>query len=78
MTKSKGQRETGNDMSKPTVFVSYSHDSKEHLGWVLELADRLRSEGVDCVLDQYEEAPEEGWPRWMDDHIREDDYVLKI
>ena len=68
----------GNDMNKPTVFISYSHDSKEHSDRVLELSDQLISEGVDGVLDQYEEAPAEGWPRWMDKHIRKADYVLMI
>jgi hypothetical protein len=60
------------------VFVSYSHDSVEHVQRVLELANRLRSDGVDCVLDQYEESPPEGWPRWMDKKIRESKYVIML
>ncbi len=28
---------------------------------VLALADRLRSEGIDAQLDQYEVAPRKGW-----------------
>jgi hypothetical protein len=47
----------------PRVFISYSHDSPEHLDHVLELADRLRTDGIDCHIDQYEESPPEGWPR---------------
>ena len=35
----------------PTVFVSYSHDGEEHSDWVLQLATRLRSNGVDVILD---------------------------
>lgn len=35
----------------PKVFVSYSHDSEEHKNWVLQLATRLRSNGVDVILD---------------------------
>lgn len=42
------------------VFISYSHDSVDHVEAVLELSNKLRSEGVDCVLDQYEESPAEG------------------
>ena len=53
------------------VFISYSWDSEEHVREVLDLSNRLRSEGVDCVLDQYEESPPEGWPRWMDRKIRD-------
>ena len=37
----------------PTVFVSYSHDSEEHSNWVLQLATRLRSNGVDAILDKW-------------------------
>lgn len=35
------------------VFVSYSHDSEEHSDWVLQLATRLRSNGVDAILDKW-------------------------
>ena len=53
-------------MTTPTVFISYSHDSAEHADHVLALADRLRQDGIDCTIDQYETAPAEGWPKWMD------------
>jgi hypothetical protein len=45
----------------PRIFISYSHDSPEHGDRVLALADRLRAEGIDCHLDQYETSPPEGW-----------------
>jgi SEFIR domain len=52
--------------SAPRVFISYSHDSTEHAEVVLALAQRLRQDGVDAWIDQYENGtPEEGWPRWM-------------
>lgn len=38
----------------PKVFVSYSYDSGNHKKWVLELASKLRSNGVDVVFDQFE------------------------
>jgi hypothetical protein len=41
-------------MDRPTVFISYSHDSPEHVDRVLALADRLVHDGIDCILDQYE------------------------
>lgn len=65
-------------MISEEVFISYSHDSVEHVERVLQLSNRLRSEGVDCVLDQYEESPPEGWPRWMDKKIGDAQYVLLI
>ena len=60
------------------VFISYAHDTAENVEQVLELSNRLRSEGVDCVLDQYEESPPEGWPGWMDKKIRDAKFVLMI
>ena len=62
----------------PRVFISYSHDSPNHMERVRSLADRLRSEGVDAWLDQYEISPTEGWPRWMERHIVESDFVLVV
>lgn len=62
----------------PKVFISYSHDSLEHADHVLEFSDRLRLDGIDCILDQYEEAPAEGFPRWMDRQIQNADFVLMI
>jgi hypothetical protein len=67
-------------MPLPTkrVFVSYSHDSRGHNDRVLELSDRLRAEGVDCRIDQYEESPPEGWPRWCFKQDEEADFVLVV
>jgi hypothetical protein len=62
----------------PKVFISYSHDSKEHQDRVLDFSNKLRSEGIDCTLDQYEDSPPEGWPKWMDRNIRTSDYVLVV
>ena len=62
----------------PIVFISYSHDSPEHADRVLALSDQLRTDGIDCILDQYEDSPPEGFPRWMDRHIRSADFVLMI
>jgi len=62
----------------PSVFISYSHDSADHADRVLAFADRLRVEGVDAILDQYESAPPEGWPRWMEHHLDHADWVLMV
>lgn len=35
------------------VFISYSHDDDAHKNWVLQLATRLRSNGVDVILDRW-------------------------
>jgi len=60
------------------VFISYSWDSEEHIASVLALSDRLRSDGIDCVIDQYEVSPPEGWPRWMDRKIASANFVLVV
>jgi tetratricopeptide (TPR) repeat protein len=69
---------TGDETRPPKVFISYSHDSQEHADRVLELSDHLRVDGIDCILDQYEDALPEGFPRWMDRQIRAADFVLMI
>ena len=50
----------------PKVFISYSQDSIEFADQVLQFSNHLRQEGIDTSLDQYEESPPEGWPRWME------------
>ncbi len=37
----------------PKVFISYSWTSEEHTQWVGELGERLMSDGIDVVLDQW-------------------------
>jgi tetratricopeptide (TPR) repeat protein len=60
------------------VFVSYSHEGDRHDGLVLDLTNQLRRNGVEAICDQYEPAPREGWPKWMDDQIELADFVLII
>ena len=36
------------------VFIAYSHDSPEHKQWVSELAAKLRRNGVNAILDQWD------------------------
>jgi tetratricopeptide (TPR) repeat protein len=62
----------------PMVFISYSHDSREHVDRVCALSDHLRADGIDCILDQYEFSPPEGWPRWTETQLRIADFVLMI
>ncbi len=69
-------------MSKfvPKVFTSYAHDTPEHETAVLEFCDGLIENWVDCTCDQYVEDgnPERGWPNWMEENIRESDFVLVV
>jgi hypothetical protein len=62
----------------PEVFISYSHDTARHQERVLDLADRLRADGIDAEIDQYNDAPPEGWPRWCERQIEAADFVLLV
>ena len=60
------------------VFLSYSHDSPEHMERVLQLATRLVTEGIDAKLDQWVVDPEGGWPLWTERQIADADFVLLV
>ena len=62
----------------PTAFVSYSWDNDEHKSWVGDLAQRLRSDGVDVKLDQWETAPGDQLTEFMERGIRDHDFVVII
>ena len=66
-------------VSRPIVFISYSHDSDEHREKVLGLSECLRRDGFETRLDQYVNGtPPEGWPRWMLDPLDAADFVLVV
>jgi len=60
------------------VFISYSHESELHNDKVFDLSEKLRSEGVNSEIDQYEVSPTQGWPRWTRNQIQEADFVLVV
>ncbi len=55
----------------PRVYISYSHDSEDHIQWVRDLGERLRADGVDVILDQWELLPGDDirkcQERWLDE-----------
>ncbi len=66
-------------MNAKRVFISYSHDSDQHREKVLALSERLRSDGIETLLDQYVNgSPPQGWPRWMFDQLDAADVVLVV
>ena len=62
----------------PKVFISYSHDSPEHKQWVSELAARLRRNGIDAILDQWDLGLGDDITRFMERGIVNADRVLVI
>lgn len=65
-------------MNIPKVFISYAHDTEQFADKILDFSNTLRSLNIDANIDQYEESPAEGWPRWMDNQIEKSDYVLIV
>lgn len=65
-------------MKIPKVFISYSHDTLEHKKWVLDLAIRMRNNGIDAIIDQWELKPGDDLPHFMETHLSNSDLVLMI
>ena len=65
--------------SSPKALLSYAHENAPHSSAVRALADQLGRDGVACALDQYDDAPQDGWPSWIADKILDDErFVLVI
>ena len=64
--------------TSPTAFISYSWDSDKHRDWVQDLARRLRNDGVDVKLDQWDMAPGDQLAEFMEHGIRDHDFVVII
>jgi hypothetical protein len=62
------------------VFISYSHDSREHCDQVLAFAQQLRRDGIDAELDQFHKDELVHWPRWCEEQLRPENskYVLCV
>lgn len=65
-------------MVAPKAFISYSHDSEQHKLWVKKIATRLREEGVDAILDQWELLGGDDLNLFMERGVRESDKVILI
>jgi hypothetical protein len=62
----------------PTVFISYSHDTKDHKAWVAELGTRLREKGVEVILDQWDTELGDDLPKFMERGVKLSDRVIMI
>lgn len=65
-------------MEIPKTFISYAWESDEVKEWVKSLATKLRNDGIDAKLDQWEVVPGDQMPHFMEKSVRENDYVLII
>jgi len=64
--------------NNPTAFISYSWDSEDHKSWVRELAEQLRTNGVDVRLDQWHIAPGQSLTQFMEVEVQRCEFVLVV
>lgn len=62
----------------PKVFMSYSHDSDEHKKWVLSFSKKLRSFGINVILDQFDLEFGGDVAVFIESNITDSDKVLII
>ncbi len=62
----------------PIVFLSYSWDNEEHMSWVLSLANRLVSDGIDIILDRYYLKPGKNLPHFVEQSIAKAERILIV
>jgi hypothetical protein len=63
----------------PRVFISYTHDTDNHKRRIVELAKRLRADGIDARIDRFVSGtPPGGWPSWMEDELEHADFIVLI
>ncbi len=62
------------------VFISYSHDDNPHQERVHSLAERLRADGINVIIDRdrLPGGPPEGWPMWSEAQVRNTERVLVV
>jgi hypothetical protein len=60
------------------VFLSYAHESAEHIEAVRQLWTLLRANGVDARLDLLAAAQRRDWPVWMSAELQQADYVVVV
>ena len=66
-------------MKPPLVFVSYSHDSREHAEWVREVfVNGLRSRAVDARMDVYELSYGDKIDAFMETFIEKCDHIAVV
>ncbi|MET9224723.1 CHAT domain-containing protein [Lentzea sp. NPDC003310] len=69
----------GGDAAKPVrVFISYAHESDEHVERVRDLWIFLRAQKIDAKLDRAAAQRRQDWALWMADQVRESDHVLIV
>lgn len=61
-----------------TVLISYAWENEDHKEWVRGLAERLRNDGVDVLLDRWAVPPGGDLAQFMETAVARSKYVLLI
>lgn len=62
----------------PIVFISYSWDDEEHKKWVLDLANKLRENGIDVILDRYYLSAGKSVTYFVENSIKRADRIIIV
>ncbi len=62
----------------PKVYISYSHDSEDHIRWVRGLGERLRADGIDVILDQWELLPGDDIRRSQERWVHDSETIVVV
>lgn len=62
----------------PIVFISYSWDDELHKEWVLNLANRLCSNGIDVVLDRFYLKAGKNLPHFVEQSIKRAERIIIV
>lgn len=65
-------------MKNPKAFLSYTWEDETHREWVRSLAEQLRKDGVETILDRWHAVPGDQLPQFMESSVRESDFVLLV
>jgi hypothetical protein len=68
----------GSSVKPRRAFISYAHEPEVHRQRVLDLANRLRRDGIESQIDHYTAAPTEGWSCWMYNEFKKADRVIVV
>jgi hypothetical protein len=73
-----GAMATSEAKTAPVVLISYTHEGEEHKAWVRGLAEKLRADGVDVILDQWDLKPGQDVLAFMEQGVRQADRVMLV
>jgi SEFIR domain/NB-ARC domain len=62
----------------PRVFISYAHDSDDHLEAVRDLWILLCENGVDARIDRVAAEQRQDWTLWMEEQVAAADRILVV